>query len=258
MTDIWCVTDWRLPPTIGPAYEALIGAIGSEDFGGAVRDGIDSLTSGTRRLYLFEAASGQDALHYFHCEQRIADLLPDYSLHYKQLDPIADLYRAAPRTGDVAVQRVRPADIGSTGFRRRFFEEPGIVERISVVLRGKDGWTGLNVARHASHGRLSERELEAVTAIARLALPMLALARPLPAHGPALTPAQLAHRFAGRWPALTSREREVCACAACGLSVAATASRLGIAKTSVVTFRQRAYRRLGISNAIELLPLVTN
>lgn len=257
MAEIWRITDWHLPAAIGPAYESLVGAIGGVEFGATVRHCVETLTSGARRLYLFEVTgSGEGALRYHHCEPHIAGLLPAYSLSYKRLDPIGDLYPAAPRRGDMAVQRVRPLDIGSAEFRRRFFDEPGIVERISLVERGADGWRGLNVARHRSDGHFSERELDALAGLARLALPMLPLARSPGPVGATLTPVQLEERFARRCPALTLRERQVCARAAVGLSVEGTAIELGIAKTSVVTFRQRAYRRLGVTSPFELSALV--
>ena len=55
-----------------------------------------------------------------------------------------------------------------------------------------------------------------------------------------------------------AREREVSARAAFGMSVEATALELGIAMTSVLTLRQRAYRRLGVASARELLWLVAH
>jgi len=89
-------------------------------------------------------------------------------------------------------------------------------------------------------------------------LPMVPLAGSSRAVEAALTSEQLEERFARRWPALTPRERQVCARAAIGLSVEATAIDLGIAKTSVVTFRQRAYRRLGVTSPFELCGLVAH
>lgn len=259
MAEIWRITDWHLPAAIGPAYERLVGAMGSAEFGATVRDCVETLTSGARRLYLFEVGGGgEDALRYHHCEPHIAEMLPAYSMTYKRLDPIGDLYAAAPRRGDIAVQRVRPFDIGSAEFRRRFFDEPGIIERISLVERGANGWRGLNVARHRSDGLFSERELDALAGLARLALPMLPHVRPSASIAALLTTAQLEERFARRWPTLTRRECQVCARAAIGLSVEATAIELGIAKTSVVTFRQRAYRRLGVTSPFELCGLVAH
>lgn len=259
MAEVWRITDWRLPAASGPVYDMLIRAMGSDEFGATVRQGIEMLTSGVRRLYLFEAAGrGEDALRYYHCEPSIAEQLPAYALRYKQLDPIADLYRAAPRVGDLAVQRVRPSDIASAGFRRRFFDGPGIVERLSVIQRTKAGWCGMNVSRHASKGYFSESELDTVAGLAQLALPMLPLTRARATSTNLLTPLHLEDRFALRYPSLTERERQVCARAAFGMTVEATALELGIAKTSVLTLRQRAYRRLGAGSSRDLLWLVAH
>ena len=63
---------------------------------------------------------------------------------------------------------------------------------------------------------------------------------------------ELEERFADRCAGLTARERQVCARAALGLSVEATALELGIGKTSVLTYRQRAYQRLGVTSPFEL------
>jgi DNA-binding CsgD family transcriptional regulator len=58
--------------------------------------------------------------------------------------------------------------------------------------------------------------------------------------------------------ALSKREREVCARAAAGKTIEGTALDLNIQKTSVVTYRQRAYQKLGISRQNELVALVNN
>ena len=51
MAEIWRVTDWRLPAAIGPVYHTLIGAMGSDEFGATIRQAVDTLTTGARRLY---------------------------------------------------------------------------------------------------------------------------------------------------------------------------------------------------------------
>jgi DNA-binding CsgD family transcriptional regulator len=55
---------------------------------------------------------------------------------------------------------------------------------------------------------------------------------------------------------LAQREVEVCARALIGMSVEATALDLGIRPTSITTYRQRAYQKLGISSQNELFALV--
>jgi DNA-binding CsgD family transcriptional regulator len=57
---------------------------------------------------------------------------------------------------------------------------------------------------------------------------------------------------------LSRREREVCSRAAAGKTIEGTALSLNIQKTSVVTYRQRAYQKLGISRQNELVALVNN
>ncbi len=259
MSEVMQVSEWRTSSEMGVVYEKLLGALGTEEFGSTVRDSLDSVTAGVRRLYLFEAAGVEENfLQYFSCEPGLADLFPLYLNKYLPLDPVCRAYQAASRFSDVAVQRVRPSDIPSSGFRRRFFDDPGIVERVSVIQRGEDAWRVMTVCRHLTDGYLSDRELGSLVGLAWLVLPMLPLnARrtPLPRQ---LSVEQLEERFGARFESLTARERQVCARAAIGMSVEATALDLGIGKSSVLTYRQRAYQRLNVTSPFELSSLVTH
>jgi DNA-binding CsgD family transcriptional regulator len=259
MAEIRKITHTQIGPALDPLYERLLGSLARGSLGAAVRGGVDELTAGARRIYLFEATSpDDDALRYCHCEPHIARLLPAYAERFKRFDPLRDIYSNAAAPGAMALQRVGPGDIGAAAFRRRFFDQPGIVERVSIVQRGKDNWRGINLARHVSDGRFSDRELDNLVALARLALPMLPLAVRKPPPGPDLSAAEIEERLAARCRELTARERQVCARAALGMSVEATGIALGIAKTTVVTLRQRAYRRLGVTSPFELLGLVAH
>lgn len=259
MSHIQTIDTWRLPAAMTPVYERLLAAVGTEEFGPTVREAVLGATSGAHRLYLFEASGREESsLQYCHGEAGLADLLPVYTSTYHRIDPVCDAYRAAPRLGDAAILRLRPADIASRGFRRRFFDDADIVERVSILQRGAEGWRVLNVARHRSDGCFSDRELEALLGIAGVTLPMLPLNRARVAPRPSLTIGQLERRFALHFGALTARERQVCARAAIGMTVEATAIDLGIAKASVLTYRKRAYQRLRVSSPYELCSLVTH
>ena len=259
MSDIRQIRDWRASTRLGGVYERLLSSIGTEEFGSTVRDSVLSVAAGARRIYLFEATGRLDtSLQYFFGEPGLAELFPAYLKSYLRLDPVSDAYRAAPAHSDVALQRVRPADIPSPGFRRRIFDEAGIVERVSVIQRGPDSWRVINVARHVSDGCCTDSELTSLVGLACLLLPMLPLNRNRQSGPLALTVAQLEDRFAKRYGSLTLRERQVCARAAIGMSVEATALDLGIGKTSVLTYRQRAYQRLKVTSPFELCALVTH
>jgi len=259
LTNIRHVTNWSAPIALASTYERLLAKIGTDAFGAEVRDCVFSLTTGARRIYLFEAADREtSSLHYVFCESKLVTLFPAYKRWYMRQDPIGEAFSATPESNDIALQKVRPADIESRTFRRRFFDDAGIVERVSIVQRGVDAWRGISIARHASHGYCSDEEIRSLVGLACLALPMLPLL-PLnrtPKPPPRLTVTQLEGRFADRYTALTTRERQVCARAAIGMSVEATAQELGIAKTSVLTYRQRAYQRLSVKSPFELSGLV--
>ncbi len=258
MSDIRHIRDWRMPTGNTAIHERLLASLGSAEFGATVRDSVLALTAGARRVYLFESA-GRDrpSLQYFHGEPGLSDIFPVYRRSFLRLDPITDAYRAAPRVSDVAVQRVRPGHIASSDFRRRVFDDPGIVERLSIVQRGADVWRVISVARHASDGCFSDVEIDSLAGLAGWVLPMLSLNRHRQAATP-LTVGELEDRFANRFEALPRREREVCARAALGMSVDATALDLDIARTTVVTYRKRAYGRLGVASARELFALVSH
>jgi DNA-binding CsgD family transcriptional regulator len=61
-----------------------------------------------------------------------------------------------------------------------------------------------------------------------------------------------------RSPALSTREREVCARAVVGKTIEGTSLDLNIRRTSVITYRQRAYQKLGISRTNELVALLND
>jgi DNA-binding CsgD family transcriptional regulator len=57
---------------------------------------------------------------------------------------------------------------------------------------------------------------------------------------------------------LSRREAQVCARVITGMTIDRTAADLAIKRTSVVTYRQRAYEKLNISRQNELVALVNN
>jgi DNA-binding CsgD family transcriptional regulator len=259
MSEIRRITQWHASASNSSAYERMLRAIGTEEFGPTVRDSVLAVIGGARRIYLFEATGREiPALQYFCGEPGLVDLFPAYRKSYLRLDPVSEAYRAAPHVDNVVMQRVRPSHIDSAGFRRQVFEDAGIVERISVIQRGADSWRVMSVARHASHGCFSDIEIGSLIGMAGLVLPMLPMNRNPRREFRRLTLCQMEQRFATRFSELPPREREVCARAAAGMGVDATARDLGIAPSSVLTYRRRAYQRLEVKSPIELCALVAH
>lgn len=259
MVYVHAIQDWHSPAPVRGAYERLLGVLGTEEFGTVARDSLALITSGVHRLYLFElgeAVCGD--LQYYSGEPGLSDLIPIYRKLYMAQDPIKAACLTAQGVSDMAILRLRPADIRASGFRRRFYDEAGVIERLSVVQRGTDSWRVMNLARHRSDGPFSDTEISAIVGLSCLLLPMLPACRTAGAKPRRLTLPQVEDRFARRYLVLTLRERQVCARACIGMSVEATALDLGIGKTSVLTYRQRSYRKLGVTSPIELNSLVSH
>ncbi len=77
-------------------------------------------------------------------------------------------------------------------------------------------------------------------------------------HAQPMTLAAIQQRLAALPEGLSERECEVCARAVAGITIEGTALDLDIRKTSVITYRQRAYQKLGISSLNQLVAMLHN
>jgi DNA-binding CsgD family transcriptional regulator len=129
------------------------------------------------------------------------------------------------------------------------YESIGLAERLSLVVALDGGWGVLNAYRPARCDVPLEGALEALGGQAHLVAS--AVRRHI-----ALSPAPAA--MAGpRDPldVLSSRERQVVDAIMEGLSAKECARRLGLSPTSIATYRQRAFEKLGIQRQIQLFQL---
>jgi DNA-binding CsgD family transcriptional regulator len=141
-------------------------------------------------------------------------------------------------------------------YRKIFFNESNIVDKCATAI-----WTGdicfyVNFYRITAQGRFGDAERARLQAIA----PAIgaSVARHFQQAATATPDQNLAALFATRAPlsALTPREQEVCRRILLGLSSEAISQALGISLHSTLTYRKRAYERLGISSQNELFGIV--
>ncbi len=146
-------------------------------------------------------------------------------------------------------------------YRKLFFDDSGIVDKFATALWHEGICIYANFYRLEAGGRYSEREVDALNRAA----PKVVAA--ITRHCQLALEAQSHHRFDGArllaeafatspLDALTSRERDICMNILQGLSSEAIAGRLAISLNSVLTYRRRAYQRLGITSQNELFSLV--
>jgi LuxR family transcriptional regulator, activator of tox operons len=178
---------------------------------------------------------------------------------YFRHDPNLRLVRdAAKLQGKVLVRDQKASDIEHRGYRIDCYESTGIVHRVSLLTgtQGR-GLVALNFHRVTASGPYSPDELEQLKAVA---LPLVTIAR---RHVELLAnTASDADVWRLRLKVirhdLTRRELEVAARMLGGESLREIANSLGVAHSSAVTYRERAYRRLGVQNFKELRVRASN
>lgn len=172
----------------------------------------------------------------------------EYARRFYRRDPAAVARRAAlPNSGF----RVRiPADaIAASDYRRLCFDRPRFAEKICFGWRGADQALIVSFYQRRTDGT-QPADMAQLGALAQIAVTGLTrLAQP---HAqPAI--AEIEDRLRARWPVLTARECQVCARTLTGTTARMIGCELGLAPGTVLTYRQRAYQKLGISRAADLL-----
>ncbi len=149
-------------------------------------------------------------------------------------------------------------------YRKRFFDRVDLIDKAAAVTRLREGVVYCNFYRMGGSGKFSDddrarlgKALPLVTSLIgshyRLRHAGGEPATQSPSRGSAQS---LVHSVIGRavppFDRLTNRERDVCARILLGYTSEAIGLDLGIAPTSVVTYRKRAYAKLGIATQNEL------
>lgn len=240
-------------PRLSPNdYEALVDSVGTPHIGRVVLDiaarkaGIDEVFaycggSGGRPMQLASSGAGEAASS--------RALL--YTRQFHSFDPVARMVAAHPERDDTLVRRVAATEIRDTDYRRECFEKPLFSEKWSFARWRGERFYVLSFYRRSDRGASDAGSL---AALADLALPVIRK------HAELIAPQKdeplldrLLHGLETHYPALTERERAVCARTLAGMTAEAIALDLGVKPSTVLTYRRRAYERFGISNANQLM-----
>lgn len=142
--------------------------------------------------------------------------------------------------------------------RAKLYEAHGVAERVSIVEpQGEGALFAINFYRHQHQRPFDDAQ---ICAVEHLAPALLAMAhKHLVFWMPDAKAAQFTRLMAklqALHPALTPRESQVCAGVLQGLTFDGIACQLGLSVTSVKTYRNRAFARLGIHFRNELFALM--
>lgn len=177
----------------------------------------------------------------------------EYAREYWRRDAVGRRLRARAAAGRIEVFRVTAGGIADAQHRRACYDRAGVGERLSICRSGAPALLASGY-RTAAAGSYAIEEIERVEHFAPLLVSAIArhleLARGTP--GPSETMRQL--MTAG--PGLTGREAQVAAGLLHGRSQAEIGEEAGLALSSIITYRRRAYRKLGVANRRQLRRLL--
>jgi DNA-binding CsgD family transcriptional regulator len=166
--------------------------------------------------------------------------------------PGNDFHSQAAQISHITAQEVPPEH------RAKVYEAHGMAERVSIVERqGEGALFAINFYRHQHQRPFEDAQ---ISALEHLAPALLAMAhKHLEVWMPNAKAAQFTRLMAklqAMHAALTPRECQVCAGMLQGLTFDGIACQLGLSVTSVKTYRNRAFARLGIHFRNELFALM--
>jgi DNA-binding CsgD family transcriptional regulator len=241
------------------ALAPLVAAIGTPGFAQAALHGLNAGPLRAASWSVYQVCCQQPPQLHLSASVGVADTTRDCFSVYRQ-----GLYRLdrsfdAVRSGHAAVLRMHADEAPSALHRDAIYRRHGMVERLSVVHCGDDGaLLAVNLYHHARQGRFDAAELAGFADLAPLLLAavqrhlaLMASAPPAAQPGAGLRDALLAH-----CPALTERELDVCERLLRGWSYDGIAADLGLAVSTVKTYRARAFDRLGLHFKSELFAVI--
>lgn len=158
------------------------------------------------------------------------------------------------RSDSACIAEMQVSDIRDRQYRQ-CFELTRVRERISFFVHGSQGLHQLSIYRGSRCAPLSAAALASFADLANVVIASGTRHERLLAMD-ALDLESIEEILRNASPGLSQRESEVCARAAAGETIDATAVQLSIQRTSVITYRQRAYQKLGVSRQSELVALV--
>jgi len=190
-----------------------------------------------------------------------ADLGLAYAEHFHLADPNREtIFRQRERTSPIVLPTFARRMYGDR-YRKIFFEDSEIVDKFATAIWVDGTCFYVNFYRTIVQGRFARGHIERLRQLS----PAIGAAVARHFRDDAVTPAaaerdpfdRLASVFASRAPLtrLTEREKEVCLRILAGFSSEAISADLGIGLHSTLTYRKRAYDKLGISSQNELFAI---
>jgi DNA-binding CsgD family transcriptional regulator len=165
-------------------------------------------------------------------------------------DRLDDKLRSLPAlAGHLAFSQLQATQLPDSAWRHDCWDDLGLAGRLSLLVPSSEQWIVLNAYRpHRCAGPDAH-------AVRRLRQQAPTLAAALRRHLTLSAPVGTAGTADDPLAALSARERQVVDAILAGLSAKACVRQRGRSPTSVATYRQRAFQKLGLRRQVELFRL---
>lgn len=202
---------------------------------------IVSVASLTHEQQIFQCASGY--AHQLHQHDRI-------QLHLRSILPQEEI-------GGIMVHRQTLTQIIDAELRRLYHDTLKVVDSLAITIKtGQQEWITTHLCRHRDQGPLGEQEIGTLRQLASLIATSVARHCRLEADSEGDFRPSVSDGIDQLCSLLTQRERQVILRILDGVTVERIAGELGLKPTTVITYRSRAYEKLGISSRRELFSAV--
>jgi DNA-binding CsgD family transcriptional regulator len=206
-----------------------------------------------RHPRLVAVSSQTDECQMFHCATNYARQLFQHDriqLHLRSM-------LAQQEVGSIAVHRQTLAQIIDAELRRLYNDTLSVVDSMAITIKtGRREWITTNLCRHRDQGPFSKAEIETILRLAPLIATSVSRHCSLETQSEGDSRSSLSDGIDELCSALTQRERQVILCILDGVTVEQIAGKLGLKPTTVITYRSRAYEKLGIRSRRELFSAV--
>lgn len=237
------------------ALAELVGAIGSATFSGRFFN-VMRVLAGVELCSVFRRDRGQPVELLFAEGAPPSPDFPmraslDYARNYWRSDHQIARLAHSTHTGPVVVRK-RASDITDPAWRAACYDRAGVAERLSIVSSGLSILVA-NGYRTAASAPFASDDIVRLETYA--ALLMATVERHQHAAATMFDETALVQALMGLRCGLSTREAEISAAMILGETQDEIATRTQLSHGSVVTYRRRAYGKLGVANRRDLLQL---
>lgn len=253
------------PPPGTPALglDRLVLSIGTSDFVPALRQSMHNVARVDQCMVVIfrPGQETENTLALGNMDYRHALGLGNaYADEYHNADPNKPIIFRDGREGAPVLLRFADAKKYRRDYMKKFFYDSGICDKFAVAYWQDDFCVYSNFYRLDPSGKLSSDDIGRLTVVGPLVAAAIARHYGEQRAAPAkeVNTAVALERFFSETPPfsmLSSREKEICTGILTGCTSEAIAYDLGIGINTVLTYRKRAYARLGVVSANELFAL---